>query len=390
MQATGRRFCQSRHAAKAQNKRARNVKLYTEEGAEIRVKHLHAVQGRDKVYVYHRPSGARIEGIQRHDGRLVASRAAFEEIERLNAARTAPAPGTLGGVFDAYRATPHWRALQQRTRSDYEALFDWLAPERSKSLRHIPMHALTPEVIVSIRDRAHEMKGWRRANYVLSVLSVLCEWARSKRIIATNPCSGVARVAKPSGAKVVNRRWEQWEIDAVLDAARKDAPQLVLPILIARNTGMRQGDVLRLGLSAWDGCSFRWRANKNGAEQEMTPPPRDLVAALNVRQATAHGRKMCLNSRGDAWGEDGSGFRASFFKLIRRLEAEGKVRAGLTFHGLRHTVGVELAEANASEETIKAILGNVSNAAIRVYLRSARKSVAMQRAVSMLDARRCA
>lgn len=361
------------------------MKLYTEQGAEMRVKHLHAVRGRDKVYVYHRPSGMRVAGIERRNGRLEASQAAFAEIGRLNSARTSPVPGTLGGVFDAYRATPHWRALQQRTRSDYEALFDWLAPERAKSLRHIPMQALTPEMIVSIRDRAHEVKGWRRANYVLSVLSVLCEWARSKRIVPTNPCSGVARVAKPSGAKVVNRRWEQWEIDAVLAAARRDAPQLVLPILIARYTGMRQGDVLRLGVTAWDGRSLRWRANKNGAEQEMTPPPRDLVAALNARCEAPHGRKMCLNSHGDAWGEDGSGFRASFFKLIRRLEAEGKVRAGLTFHGLRHTVGVELAEANASEETIKAMLGNVSNAAIRVYLRSARKSVAMQRAVSILD-----
>jgi integrase len=254
----------------------------------------------------------------------------------------------------------------------------------------MPLRALTPQLVASVRDRAHQAKGWRRANYVLSVLSVLCEWARSKGIIASNPCTGIARFDRPKTARHANRRWERDEIVAVLDAAQARAPQLVLPILIARNTGMREGDVLRLTRTAWDGRTFRWRARKNGAEQEMSPPPRELLDALVERLGVAQvdQRKMCQNSRGEPWAENGSGFRASFFKLIRQLEAEGKVRLGLTFHGLRHTVGVELAEAGASEETIKAVLGNVSNAALRVYLRSARKSVAMQRAVTMIDAER--
>ncbi len=54
------------------------------------------------------------------------------------------------------------------------------------------------------------------------------------------------------------------------------------------------------------------------------------------------------------------GFRTMFFRLIRRLEADGKVSAGLTFHGLRHTLGARLAEVDVDTQTIAAILGHAT------------------------------
>jgi integrase len=43
------------------------------------------------------------------------------------------------------------------------------------------------------------------------------------------------------------------------------------------------------------------------------------------------------------------------FGLARRLEKAGKVRAGLTFHGLRHTPGRLLADRGADPRTIAAV-----------------------------------
>jgi integrase len=63
----------------------------------------------------------------------------------------------------------------------------------------------------------------------------------------------------------------------------------------------------------------------------------------------------------------GNGFRALFFRLIRRLEAEGKVGPGLTFHGLRHTAGKLLDEAGCDTRTIAAVLGQRSEAMARHY-----------------------
>jgi integrase len=54
----------------------------------------------------------------------------------------------------------------------------------------------------------------------------------------------------------------------------------------------------------------------------------------------------------------GNGFRVMFFRLVRKLEADGKVRPGLTFHGLRHTAGRLLADRGADPRTIAALLGH--------------------------------
>jgi integrase len=40
--------------------------------------------------------------------------------------------------------------------------------------------------------------------------------------------------------------------------------------------------------------------------------------------------------------------RGMFFKLIRQLEQNSLISGGLTFHGLRHTVGSTLTEAGAA------------------------------------------
>lgn len=67
------------------------------------------------------------------------------------------------------------------------------------------------------------------------------------------------------------------------------------------------------------------------------------------------GTVLCVSSRGEPW--TGSGFRASFFKLIRKLAKDGKVGKGLSFHGLRSTVATELREAGVDLRTIADLLG---------------------------------
>jgi integrase len=58
---------------------------------------------------------------------------------------------------------------------------------------------------------------------------------------------------------------------------------------------------------------------------------------------------------GEAYTENG--FQGSFFKLIRKLTKESKVKPGLTFHGLRHFVATKLADEGADSKTIASVLG---------------------------------
>lgn len=66
-----------------------------------------------------------------------------------------------------------------------------------------------------------------------------------------------------------------------------------------------------------------------------------------------------------------AGFRAVFFGLLRKLRAGGRVAEGLTFHGLRHTVAVALAEAGASTRDIMAVTGHRTEAMVATYVRDA-------------------
>ena len=78
----------------------------------------------------------------------------------------------------------------------------------------------------------------------------------------------------------------------------------------------------------------------------------------------------------------GSGFRASFFRLIHDLKKKGEIGDGLTFHGLRHTTGTVLAELGFDTATIAAYLGQRSTAMAEHYSRDAKRKLSVQKAVA--------
>jgi integrase len=91
---------------------------------------------------------------------------------------------------------------------------------------------------------------------------------------------------------------------------------------------------------------------------------------IAIEAAVSHDAiTLCANSRGKPWTV--SGFRASFFKCIRRLVAEGDIGEGLTFHGLRHSVATDLRELGYDNRTIADLLGQKSEAMAAHYSRNA-------------------
>ena len=92
---------------------------------------------------------------------------------------------------------------------------------------------------------------------------------------------------------------------------------------------------------------------------------------------------ICANSRGQSWTDDG--FKTSFFKLIRKLELEGVVAKGLTFHGLRHTVATELRELGFDNRTIADMLGQKSEAMAAHYSRDADLQDKLKPAVEQME-----
>lgn len=59
--------------------------------------------------------------------------------------------------------------------------------------------------------------------------------------------------------------------------------------------------------------------------------------------------------------------------MLRKLEASGQVRPGLTCHGLRHTMGKLVIEAGGSKEGVKMIRRDRSDAMGEFYSREFEK-----------------
>lgn len=66
-----------------------------------------------------------------------------------------------------------------------------------------------------------------------------------------------------------------------------------------------------------------------------------------------------------------TGFRSQFFKFLRELASAGKIGKGLTFHGLRHSMGTWLADEAVDIRGIQSVLGHETPAMAGHYSKGA-------------------
>lgn len=340
----------------------------------LKIPGVKRVKSKGRVYHYHRATRARIAapfGTAAFLAEIEALEIRAQGVARIE---TTGPDGTLGGLVRAYRASPEWRSLAAASRLSYERVFEFL-----RALDAARLETFGPAGILRLRDKIAERKtapkGRWFANYTVKVLRLLFAWGRPRDWLAANPAADVPMIQRPRGLPRANRPWTAAERAAVLAAA---PAQLKAPIALGMFAGARQADAIRMTRAAWDGKTATWRAQKNGRELWVRAHP-SLIDALAATPADS--LMLCVNARGRPWTQNG--FRASFFKLIRALEAEGRIGKGLTFHGLRHTLGDALAEAQCTTEEIEAVLG-VTPAMARHYSQGRDRKAAAERGITRL------
>ena len=119
-------------------------------------------------------------------------------------------------------------------------------------------------------------------------------------------------------------------------------------MVLALWTGQRQGDLLRLPWSAYDGKHIKLVQSKAG--RRLTLPVGEPLR-LFLETTQRRGPPMLLNSMDRPWTSDG--FRTSWAKTC----AKAKI-SGLTFHDLRGSAVVRLALAEATVPQIATITGH--------------------------------
>jgi integrase len=257
------------------------------------------------------------------------------------ATKVTPPTGVLLSLLQGYQASRDFLERADRTRDDYVRQIKIIETE----FADFPLSALadrrTRGVFMAWRDRL-ATKSRRQADYAWVVLARVLSWGIDRGLIVDNPCARGGRLYRGSRAENI------WTADDEAAFLKHAPAHLHLPLMLALWTGQRQGDLLRLPWSAYDGVHIRLRQGKGGVRVVIRVGA-PLKKMLDT--ATKIGPLILTNSDGRPWTPDG--FRASWGKACK---VAGVV--GVTFHDLRGTAVTRLAVAGCTEAEIATITGH--------------------------------
>ncbi len=289
---------------------------------------------------------------------------AVPDTHRLAGRRNAPL-SEFGGddfVLPLRHMSPAFIDLAPDTRKGYQRAFD-----ACKAIDLMPLTSIDQMFILGLQERIYRKRGRWLANMVVSVLSVVMGWGMPRGLTESNAAAGVPKIRRPRSAPVANRAWTEREIDAALGAATRG---LRKAIALAYYAGLRKKDVVELLASARADGIIGTTQSKTGHELSIFEA-RKLTAILDEPDKKP-GEWVVVNSLGKPYTRDSLD---SVFDQLKRDLVKGKaIRPGLTFHGLRKSLGKRAADAGFSELDIAAALGHSSPASSRPYtVEAARK-----------------
>jgi integrase len=250
--------------------------------------------------------------------------------------------GWLLSLLQRYQASDDFRSLGERTRKDYAGIIEKVVePEFSD----FPLSALSDKrtrgIFLDWRDRL-ALKSRRQADFAWTVLALVLSWSKDRGHIDINPCERGGRLYRGSRAEKI---WTDEDEAQFLKAAPS---HLHLPLLLGLWTGQRQGDLLRLPWSAYDGAYIRLKQSKGGV-RVVVPIGAPLKRTLDA--AVKRSPIIMTTMDGNPWTPDG--FRASWRKACKRAGV-----VGVTFNDLRGTAVTRLALAGCTEPEIATISGH--------------------------------
>jgi integrase len=266
-----------------------------------------------------------------------------------HAERKKPPTGNLFSLIAAFKSSTDYTNLSDKTRKDY--------------LRYLKMiegeFGTMPLAVLQDRRARGKFKEWRdgfaanprKADYAWTVLARMLSVAKDRGLIAVNVCERGGRLYEADRAEKI---WQPEHIKAFCDVA---SPELQLALLLALWTGQRQGTLIEIAWSQYDGTHIRLQPNKQrrGKKKKriVIPVGAPLKAALDARRPEKADGPIIRNTFGEAWTSDG--FRASWGKAFERAKLGD---ADLHFHDLRGTAVTRLALAGCTTLQIAAITGH--------------------------------
>lgn len=276
-----------------------------------------------------------------------------EEWCRLTRDRTdMRASETVADLIREYVASEDYTNLSEASKASYSAMIDLIEAE----------YCDMPLALVSAKGARHDFITWRgkyaatprKADLLKTVFAKILAFGEDRELIDRNPLRRVKNLSNANRKDVI---WSDLEIAAF---RAKASQPMDLAMMLALETGQRQGDILKLPWSAYDGTHFKLRQGKRGAfvRVRLTEELRRMVDDARKRADAAQkagkppATTILITDRMSR-PYTNSGFRASWRRVCEKAGIGDR-----HFHDLRGTFVTWAYRAGASIKEIAEISGH--------------------------------
>src|SRR5262245_11721666 len=294
--------------------------------------------GEKVTYHYARRGGPRLKGEPGSPEFILSYEQAHRE-------RRSPDSSVFKAILADYLASKEFDGLRERTKSDYLKQIAKI----ERAFGDLPLAALEdPNVtkdFLSWRDRIPSAK---QADYAWTVLMLVIAWGRKVGMTSYRPPGRIDKLYHADRSDMI---WEAHHINAFIAVAPEP---LHWALIFAAETAQRQGDLLRLPWSSYDGGYIRLTPSKSITRKRpkgrlVKIPVSDLLRAT-VERLPRVSTIMLTNGRGRPW--QGNSFRKAWGAITDKAGI-----VGLTFHDLRGTAVTRLSEAGCTPQEIATYTG---------------------------------
>lgn len=307
-------------------------------------KHVHCVQSRGREYFYFqegRGTAAAGERIRLPDNPHTPE--FWQAARQAQGLSGSPVADTVNSVMDAFilawPALP--RKLSQGTQLQY---LRNLKPIRA-AWGSLPINDLRPKHVQALIEKIGATRPGA-ANNTLDALKAMCRWAMGPReLLERDPTQGVQRYQQGEGHK-------PWTPAQLKCAEENFTGMLRRAFFLARYTGQRESDIVRLSPSDIDEGGFSLRQKKSGVrpwcpifqelESEMESWPKQPGPYLLQESGKNAGRPFKTNG---------------LWKLFDRERAKHPGLKGVVLHGLRANAVIHLRQTGYTALQISDMVG---------------------------------
>lgn len=282
--------------------------------------------------------------------RLVGQAGSLEFIRSYEAAhknRRTPDPSLFRSVIVGFKASRAFTGLRERTQADYLKQIAKIEAE----FGNLPLEAFEdPKVTrVLLNWRDSMASSPRQADYAWTVLMRIISWARDGGELTYRPPIRIERLYHADRSEKI------WSDEQIVAFVGKAPETLQRALILALETGQREGDLLTLPWSSYDGEWIRLTPSKSRTIKKPEGRPVKVPVTRRLRAILENTPRVSpiilTNAHRRPWR--GNEFRKAWGNIARKAGIVDR-----TFHDLRGTAVTRLSEAECTPQEIASITGH--------------------------------